>query len=209
LNENIQVVMRELARQIARVGNLFDKGKGDIARAILFQAYFWALEGKAQSDTQLALLNRSQRGKYQPFISGEVNRAIANSQGAIKPLLEILKLFGGNTTIMPHSSTDEQSSLPTGTNGNAYLTIEAANKLVQQGAPLMLTQPEVLEAKIIEMGTLPCVNPNLQGGDILRGQSLSKGGPATTDPEIKADNEDRKTRRREIEDIESWDEFKA
>lgn len=204
---NVEVMIR-ISKQMARIGNIFEKNKGDIARAIFLRAFNWALEGKALTDQQVQLLLRSQGGKYQAFTTSEVNKAIANSLNAQKPLLDLLKLFQGNTTIVPKDNADGASST-SGNNPQAYLTVDTALKLIGEKEATIINNPVLLEAKRIELGDIPILNPNLQGGDILRGQSLSKGTNEMITPEQPMEHEERSTKRRGIEEVEDEDEYVA
>ena len=195
-------LMRKLNKQLARVGKVVDEGMKDTARAVLERALFWALESKAQIDSQLGLLLRSQGKGYKAFISGEVNRLLAVNQNSTKPLLDILKLFQGNTMMVPFSPAGPtglpNQSAEQGKQG-AYLTVDSANKMIQNITPGELGGNASIEAKLLELGDIPETNPNLQGGDILRGQSLSKGGPQPIEPT--ADPEKRKEARRGIAEV--------
>ena len=152
----------------------------------------------------------AQGGKYQPFISGEVNRAIANSLAAQKPLLDILKLFQGNTTIMPIAPSNGESINPGLPQNEAYLTIDGAHKLLQSPTPVLRTDGTYLEAILLEQGDMPETNPNLQGGDILRGQSLSIGA-AENAPEApkRLTREERRKASMGITEVLEDDEFVA
>jgi hypothetical protein len=199
-------LMVEVSKQMSKAGMLFDRHKVEIARGLTMRLIFLGSELSALTSQQVSILMASQGNKYTPFVSGEVNRAIANKIASSKPMLDLLKLL-----------TDKQSStlslpsdsLPTDTNKGTILTVEMAHNMLNQGLPTVMndgaTRDHIL-ATNEDLKLLPETNPNYQGGDILRSASLYKGAPEDLDS---LPIPDKAHRTRGIQEVEDDDDFVA
>jgi len=138
----------QMARVLGEDGSMKEMYEG-----LLLTALGWALGDRVKVTKQLELLNRSQNGKYKPFISGEVNGLLGTllkSQGA---LLEVAKTMKPETQRHPHLPGHSQvingnvlynngvndgsvSSVP----GSKALTVDEASKLINERvqAPIAL-----------------------------------------------------------------------
>jgi hypothetical protein len=206
LGMNEYELMVEISKQMSKAGILFDRHKADVARGLTMRLIFLGSELSALTSQQVSILMASQGNKYKPFISGEVNRAIANKIASSKPMLDLLKLL-----------TDKQSStlslpsdsLPSNTTDGQILTVEMAHNMLNQGLPTVMnddaTRATIL-ANSADLKLLPETNPNFQGGDILRSASLYKGQPEDLDS---LPIPDKSRRTRGITEVEDEDEFRA
>jgi hypothetical protein len=95
LNVGVEYIMRRMNKVLVKVAGMFDnneQGK-EFARAQLFRLIFGGLETEALMRQQAHILLASQGQEYKAFISGEVNRALANMSQHTKSQLDVLKLL--------------------------------------------------------------------------------------------------------------------
>jgi hypothetical protein len=206
LNTTQYDIMTMLAKEMSRSGLLLDRQKAEVARGSFLNLFFEASEISAQSSHQLAILMASQGGKYRPFISGEVNRAMANRITAMKPKMDLLKLM---LDAMGGLNGPTQSEKPNTTQGTLMTTDMAHNLLNDQGFSVM-TNPEYRDNLLSNEPTLkllPETNPNYQGGDILRSASLYKDVPE--DVKLEADHTVRNRARQGFDEQLDEEDFKA
>lgn len=142
LNMPLKKLLKRVNRGFQAIGNLFeDGGNKEFARVGIFRAFNWALEGKAIAEAQLRILMASQGDEYKPFISGEVNKAIANNTSAIKPLADLLKLMLDSQS-QPNSLLNPVQNNTT--NNNLFVTLDAATQMLNNSQNTLLTNPELL-----------------------------------------------------------------
>jgi hypothetical protein len=156
----MKIMNNSLLRMAGFFGKDGDKMQ-DLARAEIFRSLFWATETHSQAMKQAKILADSQGDTYKPFISGEVNKAIANLISAMKPHQELIKLM------VPGSSG------PTGTNINInnnnssavqYLSPDKAVALIRENSLSLVLNPTAMP----ELGDIPDIS--------ARTQDLSKIG---------------------------------
>jgi hypothetical protein len=71
------------------------------------------------------MLMAAQQQSYQPFLTSEVNKAIANHTNAIKPLLDTIKLLTDKAPTNPFAPSQSVSIT------NQYITAAEATKLLE------------------------------------------------------------------------------
>lgn len=147
-------------KSMERVTNFFDKGEDSktLARGLFLRAIFWALENTSISKSQVHMLMANQGQNYVPFLTSEVNKAIANHTATLKPLTDMLKLFMEKSTQNPILNLTQNL-----TQNNQYVTPDEAFKLIESGPKSLLEDSESLK----ELGTqilpgLPDVNAKSQ-----------------------------------------------
>jgi hypothetical protein len=210
LNTDTNTIMILLTKEFSRMGVMMDRAKVEITRGLLLRAIFEGAELSALTAQQTAILMASQGGKYAPFISGEVNRAIGNQIAAMKPKLDLLKLlFDGRSGTISPTQQGTPDGQPTGT----YLTVEMAHNLLAEGHQSVLTN-EALRGQIIDTSNdlklLPETNPNYQGGDILSSKSLYQNVPEELQNQSEnGTHSDRNKARKGLTEVEDEDEFRA
>lgn len=210
LNTSTIDIMTKIAKEMGRMGILMDRQGSEIARGALLRSLFEASELSALTSQQLAILMASQGSTYKPFISGEVNRAMANKIAAMKPTLDLLKLMldkqSSNIGSLPVGINQAD---PNGTKQGSLLTLEMAHNLLNQGIPTVMTDGQVLDEIILKdnaLKLLPETNPNYQGGDILSSKSLYQDIPEDLK---EADHTEKNKARKGFQDIEDSDDFRA
>lgn len=79
---------------------LFDRNKMDeIADSLMGACIGWALEDRMEISQQLQILRDSQRGRYAPFITAEVNKAIGLKQQSTTSLQSLVRAVSGGGTV--------------------------------------------------------------------------------------------------------------
>lgn len=196
----------EVSKEMSKTGILFDRHKSDVARGLTMRLIFLGSELSALTSQQVAILMASQGNKYKPFVSSEVNRAIANKIASSKPMLDLLKLLTDKQSSSLSLPSNEQ---PTNTNNGQLLTLEMAQNMLIQGQPTVMNDGATLGTILndsADLKLLPETNPNYQGGNILNSQSLYKDIPEDLKSLAK---EDKSHRTRGIEEPIDEDEFLA
>lgn len=79
---------------------LFDRNKMDeITDSLMGACISWALEDRMEISQQLQILRDSQRGRYAPFITAEVNKAIGLKQQSTTSLQSLVRAVSGGGTV--------------------------------------------------------------------------------------------------------------
>lgn len=79
---------------------LFDRNKMDeIADSLMGACIGWALEDRMEISQQLQILRDSQGGRYAPFITAEVNKAIGLKQQSTTSLQSLVRAVSGGSTV--------------------------------------------------------------------------------------------------------------
>ena len=79
---------------------LFDRSKMDeIADSLMGACIGWALEDRMEISQQLQILKDSQGGRYAPFITAEVNKAIGLKQQSTTSLQSLVRSVSGGGTV--------------------------------------------------------------------------------------------------------------
>lgn len=79
---------------------LFDRNKMDeIADSLMGACIGWALEDRMEISQQLQILRDSQGGRYAPFITSEVNKAIGLKQQSTTSLQSLVRAVSGGGTV--------------------------------------------------------------------------------------------------------------
>lgn len=79
---------------------LFDRSKmNEIADSLMGACIGWALEDRMEISQQLQILRDSQGGRYAPFITAEVNKAIGLKQQSTTSLQSLVRAVTGGGTV--------------------------------------------------------------------------------------------------------------
>ena len=79
---------------------LFDRNKMDeIADSLMGACIGWALEDRMEISQQVQILRDSQGGRYAPFITAEVNKAIGLKQQSTTSLQSLVRAVSGGGTV--------------------------------------------------------------------------------------------------------------
>lgn len=160
LNIPVEQLTILMNKQLIRLAGFMDDDKTKVwARAQFFGAFNLGLESQALARMQVHTLLASQGDTYSPFITTEVNKAIANLTNAQKPIMDLLKLTleknNVNTLINLNTSAVQES--------NAYIGPDQAIKLIRENSQSLLMDEAALGQKAAAMlGTIPEVNARAQ-----------------------------------------------
>lgn len=138
-------------------------------REMLFRAANGSLHHSRQAQNQYDLLYKAQDGKYTPYLTEQVNKALSNLFAADQNLMAFIRLA------MPQGSksqTEDGTYSPFFANQNkakgteqSYLTTEAAVGLLEaRDLPSLLGSAEGKQALFLEhkIGEMPEVRANFQ-----------------------------------------------
>lgn len=208
-------IMELISKSGEQMGSLLnpDHLKSTIESIITLSAS-WAIQDRGQIQKQVEDLLRSQGGKYMPFVTSEVNKALKLTLDSNKNLIETFKsLLTNNQTnilnIFNQTGTSESDSLLTPENA---IQLILDNNKTQQKALSGNSQPDniaMLPAGKLEklyqehaLGDAEEVREMASEGKALRPQSL-EGQEAIELRESPHDN----VSRRRGEDVVDYDEL--
>lgn len=138
----LHYVIKRINKGMEQIGNMLEGDNGrQLARVAIFNTLNWVQQGRVLAENQVHILSRSQGRKYKPFISGELNRAIANLTGTTKPALDLIKLLTDNPAANPIINNTDNS-----VQNNLYVTAEMATQLINNKQHSVLTDSTLLEA---------------------------------------------------------------
>lgn len=167
---------------------IWDKEKQDqIIEGLISEQIIWALEDRMEVINQVNVLKSSQNGKYTPFISSELNKALKLRLESSSSLQQLLRsMAGGNSSINIFQQFNQQNN--TSVEEAQYITIEEAREIIQQQSSIENKSEEAkyLEAQY-DIKSLPEVVANKQ-----EGVDTSKEGLTLNKTEINAITDDYK-----------------
>ena len=155
---------------------LWDKEKHEqLIEGLIGEQITWALEDRMEIVNQVNILKASQNGKYTPFISAELNKALKLRLDSSTSLQQLVRsMTGGGGSINIFQQFNQQNN---NVEEAQYITIEEAREIVQQQAMLENKSEEAkyLEAQY-DMSALPeVVATKQQGIDVSKeGLTLNK-----------------------------------
>lgn len=167
---------------------IWDKEKQEqLIEGLLSEQVIWALEDRMEVINQVNVLKSSQNGKYTPFISSELNKALKLRLESSSSLQQLLRsMAGGNSSINIFQQFNQQNN--TSVEEAQYITIEEAREIIQQQSAIENKSEEAkyLEAQY-DIKSLPEVVANKQ-----EGVDTSKEGLTLNKTEINAITDDYK-----------------
>ena len=123
----------------------------------------WAMEDRMEINQQVNLLKASQKNKYAPFITSELNKALGLKLSSSTSLQNIVKSLSGSGSINIFNNIQQN-------NTNEYLTKEEAVEIIQEENQKLLDTKEKALAYIeVDPESLPEVVATKQ-----QGSSVSK-----------------------------------
>lgn len=191
---------------------LFDRNKMDeIADSLMGACIGWALEDRMEISQQLQILRDSQRGRYAPFITAEVNKAIGLKQQSTTSLQSLVRAMSGGGTVNIFNQQNNQFN-NTG-ESEPVLTRDIAMSMIQKE---LADKGGIKEIEYVEnqydFKELPVVVATKQDGNIGEKEGLTlKNGEldsVTGDYHgaLKVFDEDHHQIRREIEEGIAYEE---
>lgn len=151
---------------------LWDKDRQEeMVTGLLGEQLAWAMEDRMEVSHQVQVLREAQGGKYTPFISAELNKALKLKLDSSSSLQMIVKnLIGGSTTNIFNQFNQQNIQ---GSNVE-YISIDEARELIQEQQQVL---PKSEEAKLLEakydLSQLPEVVATKQEGIDTSKEGLS------------------------------------
>ena len=112
----------------------------------------WVIEDRMEAAQQVNLLRESQGGKYAPFISAELNKALKLKQESATAISNVIRNLTGGNSVNIFTQINNQTNQQV----NQGISIEEAREIVMESQKVL---PKSEEAKLLEakydMGELP------------------------------------------------------
>lgn len=159
--EKIQSILFDKAHTIQAFSNP-DTLK-ETANSLASMCTTWAIQDRGLLQQHVEMLLRSQKGKYMPFITAEVTKALQTLMTSNKNVAEIFKTFysqGGININMTQTNQKQEN----------ILTIDKAYEIVRESTPQIKQITDHKQAQILSPETLQQIkdNNNLPDPDLLR-----------------------------------------
>ena len=191
---------------------LFDRNKmNEIADSLMGACISWALEDRMEVSQQVQILRDSQGGRYAPFITSEVNKALGLKQQSTTSLQSLVRAVSGGGTVNIFNQQNNQFN--NGTPEEHTLTRDEAMEMIQRE---LADKGGIKEIEYVEnqydFKELPVVVATKQDGNMgdREGLTLKNGelDSVTGDYHgaLKAFEEDHHQIRREIEEGIAYEE---
>lgn len=154
---------------------LWDKDRQEeMVTGLLGEQLAWAMEDRMEVSHQVQVLREAQGGRYTPFISAELNKALKLKLDSSNSLQTIVRnLIGGSTTNIFQQFNQQNIQ----TADSQFISIDEARELIQEQQQVL---PKSEEAKLLEakydLTSLPEVVATKQEGidTTKEGLSLNK-----------------------------------
>lgn len=191
---------------------LFDRSKmNEIADSLMGACISWALEDRMEVSQQVQILRDSQGGRYAPFITSEVNKALGLKQQSTTSLQSLVRAVTGGGTVNIFAQQNNQFN--NGAQEEQTLTRDEAMEMIQRE---LADKGGIKEIEYVEnqydFKELPVVVATKQSGNIGEKEGLTlKNGEldsVTGDYHgaLKVFDEDHHQIRREIEEGIAYEE---
>lgn len=110
---------------------LFDRDKmNEIADSLMGACISWALEDRMEVSQQVQILRDSQGGRYAPFITSEVNKALGLKQQSTTSLQSLVRAVTGGGTVNIFAQQNNQFN--NGAQEEQTLTRDEAMEMIQR-----------------------------------------------------------------------------
>lgn len=191
---------------------LFDRSKmNEIADSLMGACISWALEDRMEVSQQVQILRDSQGGRYAPFITSEVNKALGLKQQSTTSLQSLVRAVTGGGTVNIFAQQNNQFN--NGAQEEQTLTRDEAMEMIQRE---LADKGGIKEIEYVEnqydFKELPVVVATKQNGNMgeKEGLTLKNGelNSVTGDYHgaLKVFDEDHHQIRREIEEGIAYEE---
>lgn len=191
---------------------LFDRSKmNEIADSLMGACISWVLEDRMEVSQQVQILRDSQGGRYAPFITSEVNKALGLKQQSTTSLQSLVRAVTGGGTVNIFAQQNNQFN--NGAQEEQTLTRDEAMEMIQRE---LADKGGIKEIEYVEnqydFKELPVVVATKQDGNIGEKEGLTlKNGEldsVTGDYHgaLKVFDEDHHQIRREIEEGIAYEE---
>lgn len=191
---------------------LFDRSKmNEIADSLMGACISWALEDRMEVSQQVQILRDSQGGRYAPFITSEVNKALGLKQQSTTSLQSLVRAVTGGGTVNIFAQQNNQFN--NGAQEEQTLTRDEAMEMIQRE---LADKGGIKEIEYVEnqydFKELPVVVATKQDGNKCEKEGLTlKNGELNSvtgdyHGALKVFDEDHHQIRREIEEGIAYEE---
>lgn len=191
---------------------LFDRNKmNEIADSLMGACISWALEDRMEVSQQVQILRDSQGGRYAPFITSEVNKALGLKQQSTTSLQSLVRAVTGGGTVNIFAQQNNQFN--NGAQEKQTLTRDEAMEMIQRE---LADKGGIKEIEYVEnqydFKELPVVVATKQNGNMGEKEVLTlKNGELNSVTgdyygALKVFDEDHHQIRREIEEGIAYEE---
>lgn len=152
---------------------LFDRSKmNEIADSLMGACISWALEDRMEVSQQVQILRDSQGGRYAPFITSEVNKALGLKQQSTTSLQSLVRAVTGGGTVNIFAQQNNQFN--NGAQEEQTLTRDEAMEMIQRE---LADKGGIKEIEYVEnqydFKELPVVVATKQNGNIGEKEGLT------------------------------------
>lgn len=122
--DRVQLFMRDRVLS-SKIWDSNPLKQNEILNGILGQQLAWVLEDRMEAQNQVEILKKSQNGKYMPFVSGELNKAIKLKLETGTSLQSVVRNLsgGGNVNIFAQINNQNNSGVTKGVTTEEALAI--------------------------------------------------------------------------------------
>lgn len=136
-----------LSSQVINISN-----NPDMVENLIVEQLKWVLEDRMEASQQVNILRTSQGGKYAPFISSELNKALKLKQDSTTAISTLIRNLTGGNSVNIFTQINQQNNQQV----NQGITIAEARELIMESQKVL---PKSEEAKLLEakydIGELP------------------------------------------------------
>ena len=178
LNCPAEVIRLQMRDQFLST-RLWDKEKQDeLLNSLIGQQIIWAMEDRMEVEQQVGILKRSQGGRYAPFVTSELNKAIGMKLSASSGLASVIRSLSGGGSINIFNNQQQVQN-------NVGLSMQEALEVIQnENAKLMAPEEnegqyskelKYIEAHHKDLGDIPEVVATEQRGIDTSKEGLNLG----------------------------------
>lgn len=124
----------------------------EVIEGLIGEQLKWVIEDRMEAAQQVNLLRESQGGKYAPFISAELNKALKLKQESATAISNVIRNLTGGNSVNIFTQINNQTNQQV----NQGISIEEAREIVMESQKVL---PKSEEAKLLEakydIGELP------------------------------------------------------
>lgn len=159
------IIIQNKIKEVVLDNRLFDKSKTEETLESLTGALIsWTLEDRMEISQQLALLRASQGDGYTPFVTGEVNKALALKQSSTTSMQSLIRTLSGGGSVNIFQQNNQYNQQNNQYNG---LSRDEAMEMIQKEIADKggMKELEYVEGKY-DFLELPEIIATKQGGNV-------------------------------------------
>lgn len=136
--------LREFIQETVIGSSLFSMNSDtQVVEGLIGEQLKWVIEDRMEAAQQVNLLRESQGGKYAPFISAELNKALKLKQESATAINNVIRNLTGGNSVNIFTQINQQNNQQI----NQGISIEEAREIVMESQKVL---PKSEEAKLLE-----------------------------------------------------------